>query len=77
MFFIGRQRPRRHIDSHTLVCRDNTGRRSALLVTLDRERLLLSQPFGVAVVLTPLQAGRLRSVLRDLIVEAEQPRDRS
>ena len=72
MFFTGRRRPSRQADSRLLLCQDNTGRRSTLLVTLDQERLVLSQRYGVAVVLTPTQAGRLRAVLRELILASDE-----
>lgn len=63
---------RRHVDARTVACRDNTGRRSRLLITFDDDHLVLSQPFGVSVVLTPLQAGQLRAGLRDLLRAADE-----
>ncbi|OZM75185.1 hypothetical protein CFN78_03225 [Amycolatopsis antarctica] len=49
-------------------CRDGDGHRTELVVTLDRERVVLGRPSGEVVVLTPLQAGRLRAAIRDLVV---------
>lgn len=71
MLFSRSRRPDRAIDSITVVCRDNTGRRTELVIALDRQRVVLAQPYGVAVVMTPLQAGRLRAAIRDLVLTAE------
>lgn len=76
MLFSRYRRPDRAIESVTLACLDNTGRRTELLIALDRQRVVLAQPYGVAVVLTPLQAGRLRAAIRDLVLSAEARDDR-
>jgi hypothetical protein len=76
MLFSRSRRPDRAIASVTLACLDNTGRRTELLIALDRQRLVLAQPYGVAIVLTPLQAGRLRAAIRDLVLSAEARDDR-
>jgi len=57
-------------------CRDGNGHRTELVVALDRERVVLGRPSGEVVVLTPLEAGRLRAAIRDLVLEPEQNGER-
>lgn len=53
-----------------MPCHDGSGRASELVLALDRDRLLLGKPSGEVAVLTPLEAGRPRAAIRDLVLGA-------
>lgn len=53
-----------------ISCRDVAGRRRDIIVFTDRGRVVMVAPPGETAVLTPLEVGRLRAVLRDAVVDA-------
>jgi hypothetical protein len=55
-------------------CHDGSGRASELVLALDRDRLLLGKTSGEIAVLTPLEAGRLRAAIRDLVLRGDEDR---
>lgn len=58
-------------------CRDIAGRCGEILVMpTDDNRVALVFPPGEAAVLNPLQAGRLRGALRDVVFALDQPATR-
>jgi hypothetical protein len=61
----------------TAPCRDVTGRRREILIfPTDDRRVALAFPSGEVAVLEPLQAGRLRGALRDVIFALGVPEAR-
>jgi hypothetical protein len=56
-------------------CLDERGRRAKLIVALDGDRVLLEQPDGPPLSFTPLEAGRLRAALRDVVLRAANDRE--
>ena len=70
-------RTRRKPGQWATVCRDSGGRRRQILVVSTRDgRLALVFPPGEVAVLKPLQAGRLRAVLRDAVFALADPETR-
>ncbi|WP_019808907.1 hypothetical protein [Saccharomonospora halophila] len=62
--------PDREWDAARVVpCRDERGRRRRLTVGLDVDRVLVGRPETGWCVLTPLQAGRLRGALREVVAD--------
>ncbi len=57
-------------DEWAVTCRDLAGRRRALSVFVSADRVVLVAPPGEAAVLTSLDVGRLRAVLRDAVMQA-------
>ena len=58
-------------------CRDIAGRRGEILVIpTDDDRVALVFPPGEVAVLDPLQAGRLRGALRDVVFALDEPATR-
>ncbi|KAA5828825.1 hypothetical protein ABT337_33310 [Saccharopolyspora hirsuta] len=51
-------------------CRDVAGRRRDLSVFINQGDVVLVAPPGETAVLSPLEVGRLRAVLRDAVVSA-------
>nr|WP_019806554.1 hypothetical protein [Saccharomonospora halophila] len=64
-------------DEWAVTCRDLAGRRRALSVFVSADRVVLVAPPGEAAVLTSLDVGRLRAVLRDAVMRVgeDQPED--
>lgn len=56
-------------DEWAVTCRDLAGRRRALSVFVSADRVVLIAPPGEAAVLTSLDVGRLRAVLRDAVMQ--------
>lgn len=54
----------------SVSCRDIAGRKRDLTVLVSRDKVVLVAPPGETAVLTPLDAGRLRAVLRDAAADA-------
>ena len=53
-----------------ISCRDVAGRRRDIIVFADRGRVVMLSPPGETAVLTPVEVGRLRSALREAVIEA-------
>lgn len=51
-----------------ISCLDVSGKRRKVSVHVDRGNIMIMTPPGDAVVLSPLETGRLRAALRDAIV---------
>lgn len=54
-----------------LPCSDEQGRDRELTLAFTGRRLVLTTPDGTAAVLTPLQSERLRSAVRDLLLDVD------
>lgn len=59
-------------DEWAVPCRDLAGRRRDLTVFVSAGRVVLIAPPGEAAVLTSLDVGRLRSVLRDAVIQVDE-----
>jgi len=57
-----------------ISCRDVAGRRRGIIAFVDSGRVVLVLPPGEMARLTPLEARRLRSALRDAAIEIVQQR---
>jgi hypothetical protein len=64
---------RRKPDDHVVACRDLAGRRHEILVVSTENHVALVFPSGEVAVLEPLQAGRLRGALRDVVLALDDP----
>ncbi|TKG66259.1 hypothetical protein [Prauserella endophytica] len=70
-------RTRRKPSQWVAACRDVAGRRREILVLpTDDDRVALVFPSGEVAVLEPLQAGRLRAALRDVVFALDDPTTR-
>lgn len=56
-----------------ISCRDVAGRRRDVVVFTDRGQVVMVAPPGETAVLSPLEAKRLRAVLRTALIEADGP----
>ena len=59
-------------DEWSITCRDLAGRRRDVTVFVSSDKVVLVAPPGEAVVLGPLDVGRLRAALRDAVVVVAQ-----
>jgi hypothetical protein len=66
----GRRRAARK--DQLITCHDLVGRRRSIVVFADAGRVVLIAPAGETAVLTPLEVGRLRAALRDVVMEAAE-----
>jgi hypothetical protein len=66
-------RRRRKPDEHVVACRDIAGRRHEILVMPTDNQVALVFPNGEVAVLDPLQVGRLRGALRDVVHALDDP----
>lgn len=57
-------------DEWAVPCRDLAGRRRELTVFVNAGRVVLIAPPGETAVLTSLDVGRLRSALRDAVMQS-------
>lgn len=64
---------RRKPDEHVVACRDIAGQRHEILVVPTDDRVALVFPPGEVAVLDPLQAGRLRGALREVVFALDDP----
>ena len=64
---------RRKPDDHVVACRDLAGRRHEILVVPTENHVALVFPSGEVAILEPLQAGRLRGALRDVVLALDEP----
>jgi hypothetical protein len=64
---------RRKPDGHVVACRDIAGHRHEILVVPTDDRVALVFPPGEVAVLEPLQAGKLRGALRDVVLALDDP----
>jgi len=64
---------RRKPDELVVACRDMAGRRHEILVVPTDNHVALVFPHGEVAVLEPLQAGRLRGALRDVVLALDDP----
>ncbi|WP_020666806.1 hypothetical protein [Amycolatopsis nigrescens] len=66
---------RRAASGHNLEvrCRDSKGRNQSLTVRHEDGEIVLTTPSGEQLSFAPLQAGRLRAALRDLVVLPDSP----
>lgn len=70
-------RTRRKPSQWVAACRDIAGRRREILVLpTDDDRVALVFPPGEVAFLEPLQAGRLRAALRDVVFALDDPATR-
>lgn len=53
-------------------CRDLTGKRREVSVSVDDGRIVVVVPPGETAVLSPLEVGRLRAALRDAAVSSSE-----
>jgi len=51
-------------------CRDSSGKNQTLILHCEDGEIALTTPAGERLLLAPLQAGRLRAALRDLVINA-------
>ena len=68
--FVGRpwlRRRRRPGPVWTVPCRDAAGRRHAVIVAVEDERIVLRAPAGQTATFDSLEVGPLRSALRDAV----------
>ena len=68
---------RRKPDDHVVACRDLAGRRHEILVVPTENHVALVFPSGEVAVLEPLQAGRLRGALRDVVLALDDPENQA
>jgi hypothetical protein len=52
-----------------IAYRDERGKHRQLAVGINNDRVVLTPHDGNAIALTPLQAGRLRAALRDVVLD--------